>query len=62
MASAEADGATEPPLDAAGCEAAVELAGVGVAPELQAEATIANSANGNATRRDVFLVVKADLL
>jgi hypothetical protein len=46
-------------VDAAGCDAAGDEAdGDGVAPLVQAEATIAKTANGAATRRDVLLVVK----
>jgi hypothetical protein len=57
IGSAEAAGADAPAL-AGACEAAVELAGVGVAALLQAEATIAKTANGAAMRNVVFLVVK----
>jgi hypothetical protein len=54
------DGAAEPPLEAAGCDAAVLELGVGVAPPLHADATIATAASGPARRRKVCFVVNVD--
>jgi hypothetical protein len=58
------DGAVEPPLEPAGCDGAVlelplEL-GLGVAPVLHADATIATTASGPARRRNVCFVVNVE--
>jgi hypothetical protein len=54
------DGAVEPPLDAAGCDAAALELGDGVLAPLHADTTIATTANGAARRKNVCFLVNVD--
>ncbi|GAC1667396.1 MAG: hypothetical protein NVS9B8_09240 [Candidatus Limnocylindrales bacterium] len=63
MASADGEAAAaDVPADGGATDVCVDGAVEAPPPPLQAEMTTASTANGAATRRDVFLVVKSDLL